>query len=147
MGIAGFVISLVGIVTCGLLSPLGLIFSLIGLGRQPKGLAIAGTVISALGTLLLAGTIIVLVMGGGSIQALLTRGVVETAAQVIEEHRAKEGELPAEEEATELIGHLTDAWGNELRYDPAGDTFVIRSAGADGEFDTEDDVTSSGGRR
>ncbi len=55
MGIAGFVLSLIAFFGCALpyasgpLWLLGLIFSIIGLNRQPRGLAIAGLVISLLG--------------------------------------------------------------------------------------------------
>ena len=36
MGIAGFITSLLGIVSCGVLSPIGLILSVIGLFKQPR---------------------------------------------------------------------------------------------------------------
>lgn len=54
MGVAGFVLALLGLILCWvpglnwILWLLGLIFSCIGLGRHPKGLAIAGLVISLL---------------------------------------------------------------------------------------------------
>lgn len=50
MGIAGFVLSLLGLVSCGLLSPIGLILSWIGMYREPKGLAIAGFVMGLIGS-------------------------------------------------------------------------------------------------
>ncbi len=34
---------------------------------------------------------------------------------------------------------LEDGWGRRLRYLRVGDSFELRSAGADGEFDTSDD--------
>lgn len=52
LGVAGFVTSLVGLLlTCGLLCPLGFIFSLVALRKQPRGMAIAGAVIGGLGSL------------------------------------------------------------------------------------------------
>jgi len=57
--IAGFVLSLVSLLCCGILSWLGLIFSIIGLvnakkcNGEGKGLAIAGIIISAIFVLLL----------------------------------------------------------------------------------------------
>ena len=52
LGVAGFVLSLLGFLgTCGLLSPIGLILSLIALRKQPRGLAIAGVIIGAVGSL------------------------------------------------------------------------------------------------
>ena len=51
---AGFVLSLVSMFCCGLLAPVGLIFSILGLNQAKssngagKGLAIAGIIISAI---------------------------------------------------------------------------------------------------
>ena len=48
-GLVGFIIALVSLVGCGgLLSPLSLIFSIVGMNKQPKGFAIAGLVLSLL---------------------------------------------------------------------------------------------------
>ncbi len=58
MGIAGFVLSVLSVFGCGVVyvsGPiwlLGLIFSIIGLNRKPRGLAIAGLIISLLGLLI-----------------------------------------------------------------------------------------------
>lgn len=66
LGIAGFVCALLGLVLCWvpvlswILWIVGVVFSLIGLTKRPKGLAIAGTVISFIDVIL----IIVLVVGG-----------------------------------------------------------------------------------
>jgi len=148
MGIAGFVASLVGILTCGLASPIGLILSLIGLGKEPKGLAIAGTVIGG------AGSLLFLVMGL-SFLAGIAVGLLEEvdppdeawlgfAAQAIVVRAGLTGELPSVDEGHELIAEFEDSWGNALRYEPSGDDFTIRSAGPDGLFDTSDDIVSSG---
>ena len=54
-GTAGFVISLFGLLlTCGILCPLGLFFSLVGLTKSPRGTAVAGTILGLIGTLGLA---------------------------------------------------------------------------------------------
>src|SRR5882724_11802812 len=52
MGLAGFIISLIGWLTCGVLCPIGLIFSAIGMRKEPRGMAIAGFVIGLLGTII-----------------------------------------------------------------------------------------------
>ena len=44
-GTAGFVVSIAGLFLCGIPSIIGLFLSLIGLGKNPKGFAIAGVVI------------------------------------------------------------------------------------------------------
>lgn len=68
IGVAGFVLSLVALLLCWtpvidwIIWILGLIFSLIGVFRKPRGLAIAGLVISLIGLiaiLLIAGAIAV----------------------------------------------------------------------------------------
>ncbi len=38
----------------------------------------------------------------------------------------------------------TDAWGNDLVYTVNGNTFEIRSAGIDGQMNTEDDIIVEG---
>ncbi len=52
-GLAGFIISLVSVLTMFLLAPVGLILSIIGLRKAPRGLAIAGVIIGGFFTLLL----------------------------------------------------------------------------------------------
>lgn len=59
IGVAGFVLALIGLFLCWIpvlgwiLWVLGLIFSFIGVFKEPRGLAIAGLSISALGLILL----------------------------------------------------------------------------------------------
>ena len=59
MGVAGFVCALLAILLCWIpvldwiLWILGLIFSIIGMTKQPKGLAIAGLVLSLIGLIFL----------------------------------------------------------------------------------------------
>ncbi len=59
MGIAGFVLAILAVVlSCVpflnfILWVLGLIFSIVGLAKKPKGLAIAGLIISLLGLIIL----------------------------------------------------------------------------------------------
>ncbi|MDR2651906.1 MAG: hypothetical protein LBC68_06280 [Prevotellaceae bacterium] len=59
MGIAGFVLALVGVAFCWvpvinwILWVLGMVFSIVGCFKEPRGLAIAGVVISFVGLLLI----------------------------------------------------------------------------------------------
>ena len=63
LGISGFVVSLAGVVvTFGFLCPIGLILSLIALRKEPRGFAVAGTIIGLLGSAL-AGTIVMMAVG------------------------------------------------------------------------------------
>ncbi|MBC7834911.1 MAG: hypothetical protein H7Y88_07400 [Phycisphaerales bacterium] len=50
LGLAGFIVSLIGLISCGILSPIGLIMSWIAKSREPKGLAIAGVVLGLVGS-------------------------------------------------------------------------------------------------
>ena len=139
MGTAGFVLSLVGIVlTCGLLCPIGLILSLIALRRQPKGLAIAGTVIGAIGSVFVV--IGGLAIGTGALADVLTAAKIGMAARSIENAREANGALPSNDEGTALIAEHKDAWKNALRYEIDGAEYTITSAGKDGVFDTDDDI-------
>lgn len=141
LGIAGFVVSLVGILTCGLTSPIGLILSLFALKREPRGLAIAGTVIGGLGTLVVVG-LVVMVMGNPDVWNGVKTGFTLTKAHAaIEEARGEDGALPGEEEGNRLIEEFEDGWGNPLIYELDGDHYVIRSAGPDGKFGTADDIS------
>ena len=49
LGVLGFVISVIGFLTCGFASPIGLILSFIGMFFEPRGLAIAGFILGVLG--------------------------------------------------------------------------------------------------
>ena len=49
LGVAGFVLSLLGLFSCGILSPIGVILSLLGITKQPRGLAIAGLILGLVG--------------------------------------------------------------------------------------------------
>ena len=50
LGLAGFITSIVGWITFGLLCPIGLLLSIIALFKAPRGFAIAGLVIGVLGS-------------------------------------------------------------------------------------------------
>lgn len=54
LGTAGFIVSLVGLFTGGILSPLGLLLSFIALFRRPRGMATAGFIIGMIGSIFLA---------------------------------------------------------------------------------------------
>jgi len=140
IGTAGFVVSLVGIVLCGLISPIGLVLSIIGLGREPKGLAIAGTVIGGIGTLLLPVVILVVWVTVPEAQIEGSKAIVKEAASKIEALQKEGGEPPRVDEAEEVLDQYIDLYGKRLRYEPTEEGFRVRSAGKDREFDTDDDI-------
>jgi hypothetical protein len=162
LGIAGFVVSLVGLLgTGGLLCPIGLIMSLIALGRQPKGFAIAGVVIGLLGT---CGGLIVALAFGAAVLALLgiTAAVAFAALndpqrmeltidmanidQAIKRIQGTSKYPPASLTELHLDAEtLRDPWGNAyvyvLRDKKPG--YDVLSSGKDGVAGTPDDVAMS----
>ncbi|MDP7015172.1 MAG: hypothetical protein QGG36_05210 [Pirellulaceae bacterium] len=54
LGVAGFALSVLGVVSCGVLAPFGLLVSLAGMFKPPRGFAAAGLAISLGGCLILA---------------------------------------------------------------------------------------------
>lgn len=150
LGIVGFVVALFGF-TCGLGFPIGFVLSLIALKDEPKGFAIAGTIIGGLGTLaflviaILYGAVIVACLtAGAAMQPMLQTGTaVLKARATIEKYEQNNGMLPDEATGNGLIAGNKDGWKKQLRYEikPEGG-FRIRSAGRDGQFNTGDDITS-----
>ena len=154
LGLAGFIVSLVGLIlTCGVVCPVGLVLSLFALRKEPRGFAIAGAVIGAIGSLfaiVVVGAIVMLVAEGkeavlhGAGGQLQTVFALTEAEQTIEMEKADKGRLPDESHGNELISEIRDGWQRALRYEPHDDAFTIRSAGPDGEFGNDDDETSDG---
>lgn len=150
VGTFGFIISLVGLLlTCGFLSPLGLLISFFGLFKAPRGLAIAGTVLGLVGSGVLAtfgmamlGVVMLAVGVGQAAMIEQTKATISSARGVIEQHRADMGQLPDGVEGNKLILQFKDAWKRDLHYEgeQGASKFVIRSAGMDGKLNTEDDV-------
>jgi len=167
LGLAGFIVSLIGLlVTGGILSPIGLIISLIAVGRQPRGFAIWGIVLGLLGS---CGIIMLLLFGGLLLAALgismtalaMTQGdkmqIAQDMTQIavaIERYRDENGELPADLGVLALQPSLLiDPWGANYEYhfslddgtsvegterSPIG--FDLVSLGEDGIAGTPDDV-------
>lgn len=156
LGVAGFVLSLLGFIgTCGLLSPIGLLLSLIALRKQPRGLAIAGTIIGAVGSiwmlfaLLVFGVMIMGLLAVAGAGVAMTLPNIQTAGNMLEmrteinEYHATLGSLP---ESVDTITTLKpdlklDAWNNSIRYEITGpNRYELSSAGPDGTWDTADDI-------
>jgi len=136
LGIAGLTTSVIGIFTCGTFSPIGLMLSLLGLLKAPRGNAIAGSIIGAVGS-----GVFLAMFCYGFYGGFMTAVSLEDAAATIEEYRADMGELPDDPVGSTLLETEKDAWNNELRYSRTWNGFEVRSAGVDGVFDTLDDHT------
>lgn len=164
--VVGFILSVTGLLVCGgLLCPFGLVVSAMGLKkRNNQGLAIAGLVLGIAGTIALVIFVIYIVVAFAAFAAFFAAlfGVAASAvnenAQTFTEigkaqreieksvQDSEEKELPSNEEGTRIVKRFKDFWGHPLRYerDPGQrHRYTIRSAGADGKFDTSDDIKKS----
>lgn len=157
-GLGGLLLSIGGLFTCGFFSPVAFLISLIGLGRGgPRKAAVAGTVISLAGMAIAAS----LVFGSVSNQ-MHRREMAQQKIQAKEvSHQVKQGEkllasavselegfrdehngsLPEAIDGNMLVIKYMDPWDQELRYDEGIDRALVRSAGPDMRFDTDDDLT------
>jgi hypothetical protein len=161
IGIAGFIFALLGIVTIGLLSPIAVVLSLIGLGRAPRGWAAFGLILGLLGCLVwvVGGIALVIAavatagfVGAGSVAMLamfepeqveITGDMARTAIALrlhVEQHEALPDTLDdlGLRPATRI-----DPWGTPYRYtvEVDGDPgFDLVSFGPDATPDTDDDI-------
>jgi len=162
LAIAGLVLSVLGLFVSGILSPIGLILSLIALGKPVgKGVAWAGIIVGVLG---LCGWAIAWIIGGVALLAavLAVFGVLllsqreqleltadmGTIAVQVEQYKESHDDIPPASLEVLGLGRSTrlDPWGTEYRYvlniEAAGG-FDIISNGPDGSPETEDDVYMS----
>ncbi len=151
LGFAGFLCSTIGLVcTIGILCPIGFILSLFGLRKQPRGFAIAGTIIGFIGS---AGLLIMSIAGVlafAAIASIAQHGlpfvhtVVDGASlyHQVELYRQSKGTLPTTIADLQVDSAATiDGWGHAFRYqlNPDG-SFTIYSDGPDGKQGTVDDI-------
>ncbi len=153
MGFFGFLLC---VFTCGALAPFSLIMSLIGLRKGPNFFSVAGTVLSSLA---LAGMTMGLV--GNSIDEhhrmaerrariqhqkvhKMNEETRSTMVKAEKEFRAykseNENKLPSPMTGSMMAVHFRDAWDQELRYEVEPEFCILRSAGADMEYETGDDL-------
>ncbi len=154
LGIAGFIVSLVGLLSCGLLSPIGLLLSLIAVFKHPRGFAISGLILGFIGC---AWAIVALfAIGLATIGAAIGIGTIAPfvqteirmahVAEVVASHKNPDGSFPTDlSTLSELSSDdKTDTWGNPLRVVPRNATeFDIVSDGPDRVTGTSDDLKSS----
>ena len=142
LGLAGFIVSLLG-VFCVCLSPIGLVLSLVGLSRRPRGFAIAGTVLGAIGLALGCGLGTYFAISFKDLMPVISDGYVLTG-QIEEYKRAHGGAAPTD--LTQVPGipsrGLSDPWGHPYHYtlSDEGRKLELVSDGPDGQADTADDV-------
>ncbi|MHC2067651.1 SHD1 domain-containing protein [Bremerella sp. T1] len=143
---AGFALSLFSLVVCGIFSPIALILCLVGLLYQPKKLAIVGTVISGISTILVIAMVWSIYSKfseafHGFNEEYETRLVFEDANRKIVKHYYENGQVPDDVEGDKLIEE-DPTIDPPQRYEMLGrEVYRLTSAGEDGVFDTDDDVS------
>jgi len=163
-GIAGFVVGLVSLCGCsGLLSPIALLLSVVGLFRPPRGWAVAGTIVSVIGCCLFPAGLsgLLLVSGVISVSAFVlwiernlgfgpeAKTGIRAAAimAMLSFHVARHGDLPTSLDDLDLEPTiLTDGWGQPFVYsvDDQADRFTLTTPGKDGAQGTGDDLEFGG---
>ncbi len=148
LGVAGFVVSLVGLCpTCALIPAVGLTLSLFGLRKRPRGFAIAGVVIGAFGlcvTLLIYAMVYALLSGATSPEFEVKIEFMLIQAK-LSEQTSKAGSLPKSLGSLGLpSSFIEDPWDNPYVYavDPSGTSFTLSSSGPDGIPGNSDDLTN-----
>lgn len=141
LGLAGFIVSLVGLISCGCLSIFGIILSGIALTRRPRGFAIAGLIIGVLGVLMLMGGLLVMWIGGGFTLIVAMGDGYQVAEEVAAYRAANNNALPASW-ADFPNGPVNDKWNQPYHYRilPDNQRIELRSDGPDGTPRTRDDV-------
>ncbi len=157
-GFNGMWMSFASLMTAGFFSPIPLLISLVGLRRPGKKMAVVGTLTSLVGI----GIAVAIVFGSiaahnhqaqqrkaAKYQKVVQKQVQETQSllaiaseELIEYRDNNNGELPDDIDANILVLKHVDPWGESLRVDAKADHVVVRSAGPDSRFDTNDDVTT-----
>lgn len=151
LGTTGLVFSLLGLVTCGVLSPIGLLLSVIGLTGKRRGGAIAGVVLALLGLAIPATLLFSEWKEHRDDErervVQQARATLESARVKIDERRAEEKALPDGVAGNRLLlkEGFRDPWNGEIRYELHDDerSYSLRSSGPDAKFDTCDDVSIS----
>lgn len=156
-GFNGLWMSLAAFLSAGLFSPIALLVSMRGLKQKPRRMAVAGTVLSLAGTALFAGIVFTVVSSQAHRKhiaqmhlqnALVQQQVVETEqlidtalVELVEFREGHGGQLPNWVDGNMLLLKHLDSWGESLRFDAEEEFAIIRSAGPDRQFDTDDDLT------
>ena len=158
-GVIGMILSIVGVCTCGLwlFTIPGLIISLIGLRKEPKTAAITGSVLGGIGILefLILGPLMlgILLPALARAQNMARETKTESHITLIhhasDAYHAKHNKYPKSFEKLQDGEYIDsestmDAWDHQMTFEGGGKSSpIITSAGRDGEFGTDDDLTSS----
>ena len=148
MGVAGFVTSIAGIATCGLLAIFGVILSGIGLRKEPKGFAIAGLVLGLVGLLELVAAVGLVILVTRAVdgvktiagQAMAQVEMFQIAVEIGQQWKST-NRLPTQTEGDLLVKKQSGISTTPIHYETDGTTFSLRNYGLDGQANTPDDNT------
>lgn len=146
LGLAGFIVSLVGmVVTLGFLCPVGFLLSVIALFKAPRGFAIAGTVIGVIGSGLAVMVVFLAIYTVSAAKSGYASAMVhfdlESATYPIEEHFADTSTLPDNADGNALLTSYYDSWGQAITYQKDSETvYTLTSSGPDMIAGNADDV-------
>lgn len=145
LGLAGFIVSLVGWVTCGLLCPVGTLLCLFAMKRRPRGFAVAGLIVGGIGSALLLLFVLaffVLPLVGLTLPAVehaRQTGNILMAEVMIEDIYDDTGALPSDDQMAQELsqrGRTSD----DIRYEKLSETtYKLTVPGLDQQFGTSDD--------
>ena len=142
---------------------LGLLVSLVALGKAPRGFAGMGVLVGLVGTavwMAITGIAIVgalalavgAVLFGSAAFVLMQPEIIETSSDMVNvmiaayEYKDKHGGMPEDLDSLGLsVSTTTDPWGNPYRYVITDDElgFDVISSGSDGIMGTDDDMALS----
>ena len=138
--------------------PLALLVSLRGLKKRPRRLATVSTLMGVAGTAVLGIGLFGLVSEKAAqkhLRALQinrarehqmiesSKKTIESAVHELNQFKEDNGTLPGWVDGNMLMLKHKDSWGNSIRFDAEESQSIVRSAGPDEEFDTQDDLTET----
>ena len=148
IGMAGFVMSLVSLLTCGILFPLSAVFSFIGVFYKPKGFAVAGLIISGVACMVLVlawisflGTMIMGVAGvSAAVSQVKIAAELTTAKNSVRSFYEANDRLPNQKEYASLFSSSEASMLEAIRFEKLSETSAMFTHfGNDEEFGTFDD--------
>jgi len=138
-------LAIVGFILAFCVPPIGLLLSFIAVFRAPRAFAIAGLIIGAIGTAIVAVLAVTFSLVGpymmdGFEFMMDTKRITEAAATYVSSNN---NTAPADMGALKLPTDTTiDPWGEAYRLIPGeSGAWTLSSAGIDKAWDTADDIT------
>ncbi|MFT7619296.1 MAG: hypothetical protein ACI97A_002946 [Planctomycetota bacterium] len=148
LGFAGFILSCLGIFSCGLASVPGFLLSLYAVFKEPRGYAIAGIILGLPGAICFGtvglGFILVAIGAGGlafavdhvaSLNNAFNDAETRVRAAYVEDAKVTTKELLV------VVKGIEDPWAQQMFVSRTGQSFILVSGGNDDKVGIEDDIT------